>query len=217
MENKESKIRKSDTYVDIGTHKLRVVLSDVPSEYTIILEAGGGMFSSAYQEIQDNIAQQTENRVISYDRSGFGGSELGPKDFTALDEVKSLKKLLEIQGFNDNYVLVGHSYGGFLVLLFTLQYPQLVKGLVLIDPMNVIFVDRFGLDNLNAVTPYIENPTQNYEKAGIPCKVAYYVGAFPVCLPLGANEGKLVNTVLFLSQDSGILGNEYLKSNRMNR
>jgi hypothetical protein len=41
-----------------------------------------------------------------------------------------------------------------------------VKGLVLIDPMNVLFVDRFGLDNLNAVTPYFENPTKNYEKAG---------------------------------------------------
>jgi len=32
--------------------------------------------------------------------------------------------------------------------------------------MNVKFVDRFGLDNLNAVTPYFENPTENWQKAG---------------------------------------------------
>jgi pimeloyl-ACP methyl ester carboxylesterase len=32
--------------------------------------------------------------------------------------------------------------------------------------MNVKFVDRFGLNNLNAVTPYFENPTRNHEKAG---------------------------------------------------
>jgi hypothetical protein len=41
-----------------------------------------------------------------------------------------------------------------------------ISGLVLIDPMNVKFVDRFGLDNLNAVTPYFPNPTENFEKAG---------------------------------------------------
>jgi len=152
--------------VDIGTHKLRVVLTDIPSQYTIILEAGGGMYSDAYKAIQDTLAGLTGMRVMSYDRSGFGQSELGPEQFTAMDEVDALKKCLEIQGFKGNYILVGHSYGGFLVQLFTQRYPELVKGLVLIDPMNVKFVDRFGLDNLNAVTPYFENPTTNYEKAG---------------------------------------------------
>ena len=54
------KIVKSDKFVDIGTHKLRVVLSDIPSEYTIILEAGGGNYSDAYKEIQDTL--------VSHDR-----------------------------------------------------------------------------------------------------------------------------------------------------
>ena len=163
---KSCKITKTDTMVDIGTHKLRVVLTDMPSDYTIILEAGGGMYSDAYKEIQDTLVYLTGMRVMSYDRSGFGQSELGPEQFTAMDEVDALKKCLEIQGFKDNYILVGHSYGGFLIQLFTQRYPDKVKGLVLIDPMNVKFVDRFGLDNLNAVTPYFENPTKNYEKAG---------------------------------------------------
>jgi pimeloyl-ACP methyl ester carboxylesterase len=73
---------------------------------------------------------------------------------------------LEIQGFKDNFILVGLSYGGFLIQLFSFLYPELVSGLVLIDPMNVKFVDRFGFENLNAVTPYFENPTKDYEKAG---------------------------------------------------
>ena len=164
--NTLSEVVKSDKFVDIGTHKLRVVLSDVKSEYTIVLEAGGGMFSDAYQEIQDTLAKLTNTRVISYDRSGFGKSELGPDNFTAIDEVNALKKCLEVQGFKNKYILVGHSYGGLLVQLFAFQYPDLVSGLVLIDPMNVKFVDRFGLDNLNAVTPYFENPTENWQKAG---------------------------------------------------
>lgn len=166
MNKKASIIVKSDKFVDIGTHNLRVILSDIASEYTIVLESGGGMNSDAYQEVHDPLANQTKIRVMSYDRSGFGQSELGPDEFTALDEVKALKKCLEVLDFKNKYILVGHSYGGFLVQLFTLQYPELVNGLVLIDPMNVKFVDRFGLDNLNAVTPYFENPTKDYEKAG---------------------------------------------------
>jgi pimeloyl-ACP methyl ester carboxylesterase len=163
---KSPSIVKTDKLVDIGTHKLRVVLSDIPGKYTIILEAGGGKYSDAYQKIQDTLARLTGIRVMSYDRSGFGQSELGPDTFNAIDEVDALKKCLEVQGFKKNYILAGHSYGGFLIQLFTLRYPELVKGLVLIDPMNVEFVDRFGLDSLNAVTPYFDNPTKNYEKAG---------------------------------------------------
>lgn len=165
-EQKSSQLVKTDKFVDIGTHKLRVVLSDIPSEYTIILESGGGKYSEAYQEVQDTLAKLTGIRVMSYDRSGFGQSELGPDVFSAKDEMAALKKCLEVQGFKNSFILVGHSYGGFLIQLFTLQYPELVSGLVLIDPMNVKFVDRFGLDNLNAVTPYFENPTRNHEKAG---------------------------------------------------
>ena len=160
------KIVGSDRFVDIDTHKLHVVLTDSPSEYTLILESGGGKYSTAYQEIQDRLAKLTGIRVMSYDRSGFGQSELGPDDFDAIDEVDALKKCLETQGFNDKFILVGHSYGGFLVQLFALRYPELVSGLVLIDPMNVKFIDIFGLDNPNAVTPYFQKPTENHEKAG---------------------------------------------------
>jgi pimeloyl-ACP methyl ester carboxylesterase len=166
MGKTKSQIVKSDKYIDIGTHKLRVILSDIPSKYTIVLEAGGGKYSESYQEIQDTLASLTGIRVMSYDRSGFGQSELGSEKFNAIDEVNALKKCLEIQGFQDNFILVGLSYGGFLIQLFTALYPELVTGLVLIDPMNVCFVDRFGLDNLNAVTPYFKNPTKDYEKAG---------------------------------------------------
>lgn len=160
------KITKSDKLVDIGTHKLRVRLADLPSEYTIVLEAGGGKDSDSYQAIQVPLAEQTNMRVLSYDRSGFGQSELGPEKFTAIDEVNALEKCLEILGFKDHLILVGLSYGGFLIQLFTVLYPELVSGLVLIDPMNVKFVDRFGLENLNAVTPYFHNPTEKYQKAG---------------------------------------------------
>ena len=162
----KSHVVSSEKFIDIGTHKLHVVLSDIPSKYTIVLEAGGGKDSESYHSIQDTLAKSTRCRVMSYDRSGFGRSELGPEDFHAIDEVNALKKCLDLQGFENNYILVGLSWGGFMNQLFTQQYPERVKGLVLIDPFNVKFVDRFGLDKINAVTPHFENPTENYQKAG---------------------------------------------------
>lgn len=162
----KSHIVKSENFIDIGTHKLHVVLSDNPSKYTIVLEAGGGKNSESYNSIQDTLAKSTRCRVMSYDRSGYGKSELGPDNFNAIDEVNALKKCLDLQGFNNNYILVGLSWGGFLNQLFTQQYPELVKGIVLIDPFNVKFVDRVGLDKINAVTPHFENPTENYQIAG---------------------------------------------------
>jgi pimeloyl-ACP methyl ester carboxylesterase len=157
---------RHEKYVDVGTHKIRMVISDLPSDYTIVLESGGGRFSDVYDCIQDTLAKLTDYRVISYDRSGFGKSELGPANLTALGEVEILRKCLDSLKLKKKFILVGHSYGGFLIQLFTKEYPDLVKGLVLIDPMNVSFVDRFGLDSLNALQPYFKNPTETWQKAG---------------------------------------------------
>jgi pimeloyl-ACP methyl ester carboxylesterase len=159
-------IATSRRFVDVGTHRLYVVLSDVGSEYTIVLESGGGEYSDAYEAVQDTLAELTGVNVLSYDRSGFGQSELGPSDLDAVGEVDALRRCLAAEGLDDNLILVGHSYGGLLVQLFAQRYPELVSGMVLIDPMNVEFVDRFGLDNLNAVTPYFEDPANDFERAG---------------------------------------------------
>ena len=76
MKPKKRITNVSEKFVNIGTHQLKVNITDNPSDYTIVLEAGGGMNSEAYKEIQNSLAEQTGGRVISYDRSGFGQSEL---------------------------------------------------------------------------------------------------------------------------------------------
>lgn len=157
---------RTEKYADVGTHKVRMQISDMPSDYTIVLEAGGGRFSDVYESIQDTLSKLTGYRVISYDRSGFGRSELGPADLTASGEVQVLRKCLESMNIKKKIILVGHSYGGFLIQLFAKEFPDLVEGLVLIDPMNVGFVDRFGLDSLNAYTPYFDNPVETWQIAG---------------------------------------------------
>ena len=50
-------------FVDVGTHKLHVVLTDRTSEHTLVLEAGGGKYATAYQAIQATLAERTGIRV----------------------------------------------------------------------------------------------------------------------------------------------------------
>jgi pimeloyl-ACP methyl ester carboxylesterase len=62
-------------------------------------------------------------RVCSYDRAGDGWSEFGPHPRTLRQIVYELHTLLDKGGVKPPLVLVGHSYGGWLVRLYAATYP----------------------------------------------------------------------------------------------
>ncbi len=73
------------------------------------------------------------SRVCSYDRAGYGWSEVGPKPRTSLQIAKELKVLLDSSGEKGPYILVGHSFGGYNVRMFNALYPSDVAGIVLVE------------------------------------------------------------------------------------
>jgi pimeloyl-ACP methyl ester carboxylesterase len=68
-----------------------------------------------------------------YDRLGVGLSDQDTTRHSALDSVEDLHELLPKTGAKPPYVLVGHSYGGMLALMYAGQHPDDVAGLVLAD------------------------------------------------------------------------------------
>lgn len=109
---------------------------------TVVLESGLGAGASAWRRVQDPIAATT--RVCSYDRSGFGrsGPASGPRDAGVLaDDLFQLLKAGKVAG---PYVLVGHSLGGYTTRLFASRHPELVAGLVLVDPSHEDQTQRFA-------------------------------------------------------------------------
>lgn len=66
-------------------------------------------------------------KVIRYDIRGFGRSNKPSKQFSHYEDLKSLLNYLGIEKAH----LVGVSMGGSIAIDFTLQYPDLVKDLVL--------------------------------------------------------------------------------------
>lgn len=119
--------------VDVGGWRLHLNCTGEarPSQPTVILEAGSGDFSVEWSLVQPGVAKFA--RVCSYDRAGDGWSELGPHPRTMHQIVYELHTLLDKAGVKPPLVLVGHSYGGWLVRLYATTYPTEVAGMVLVE------------------------------------------------------------------------------------
>ena len=121
--------------VDIGGRRLHVQISGdvhvgVP---TVILEAGLAATSLSWATVQPLIGDFA--RVASYDRAGLGWSDDPVALATARNAVADLYLLLVRARLPGPYILVGHSLGGLIVRVFQQVHPELVAGLVLVDPV----------------------------------------------------------------------------------
>jgi pimeloyl-ACP methyl ester carboxylesterase len=111
--------------------------SGLPS---VILDSGLGMSSLGWIKIQPEIAKYA--RVCSFDRAGYGWSEVGTEPRNSVQIAKELKALLNAAGEKGPYILVGPSFGGFNVRVFTGLFPTEVAGLVLVDASHEDQQDR---------------------------------------------------------------------------
>ena len=116
---------------------------------TILLEAGGGMDSTEWSKLVPEIASKTGATVVAYDRAGFGKSDLPEFPYDMRQESKWLVIALKKLGIDKDLILVGHSYGGWLIRLITTTWPDKVIGMVFIDPFSTEFVDILGVKYLD--------------------------------------------------------------------
>lgn len=117
--------------VDVDGYKLHINCTGTGSP-TVILDHMGGGSSADWALIQPEIAKVT--RVCAYDRAGFGWSEAGPAPRDLTRQVRELDLLLTNAGIDGPYLPVGHSYGARVARLYAAQHPDLVAGIVLVDP-----------------------------------------------------------------------------------
>jgi pimeloyl-ACP methyl ester carboxylesterase len=72
--------------------------------------------------------------MVTYDRPGVGQSEPVDEIPTIKNVADRLIKILEQLDLEPPYLLVGHSLGGVYVRGFAVYYPEMLAGLVIVDP-----------------------------------------------------------------------------------
>jgi len=134
--------------VDVGGYNLNFRI--IPGHgVAILLESGGGMDSTEWNAVAPRLAQETGAAVIAYDRAGFGKSDLPETKYDLREDTAALWRGLRTLGLDQDLILVGHSYGGFLIRFEAAEHPDTVRGMVFVDPFTVEFVDAFGIEYCN--------------------------------------------------------------------
>ena len=98
---------------------------------TVIFENGSADFSFVWSLVQPEVAKFT--KTVSYDRAGYAWSEPGPTPRTSKQICFEFHTALHNAGISGPYILVGQSFGGFLVRAFARYYPGEVAGMVLVE------------------------------------------------------------------------------------
>ena len=123
-------IQPTGLLVDAGGHKLHLNINGNGSP-CVIFENGSGDFSFIWTLVQPEITMFT--KTVSYDRAGYSWSEPGPMPRTSKQICVELHSALKNAGIHPPYILVGQSFGGFLVRAFARYYPKEVVGMVLVE------------------------------------------------------------------------------------
>jgi len=98
----------------------------------VVFESGLGTPMGNWDKVLAGVAELAP--LITYDRPGIGES-------VSIDEMPTIKnvsdrlvRILNHLELKPPYILVGHSLGGLYVRGFAIHYPEMLGGLVIIDP-----------------------------------------------------------------------------------
>ena len=119
--------------VQVNKRRMHILVSGEGTP-AVVFESGMGASCLSWTEVQPEVAQFS--RAVSYDRAGHGWSEAAHEPRTARQVAEELHKLLNAASVPGPYVLVGHSFGGYVNLAFANLFRQDVAGMVLVDAIH---------------------------------------------------------------------------------
>lgn len=127
--------------VDVGGWRLHLHCQGEGAP-TVLIEAGAGGWSAEWLPVAQRVAATARVRICAYDRAGLGWSDAGPRPRTVDRVVGELRSLIERAPLDTPLILVGHSYGAYVVRIFRQRYQGLVSAVALVEAAHEAQWDR---------------------------------------------------------------------------
>ena len=130
--------------VDIGSGRKMYLECRGTGSPTVFIVPGGRASADEWTNDSPVFADVAKfTRVCAYDRPGTplandspSRSDPVPMPITVANSVADLHALVLAAKIETPFVIVGHSYGGLIVRLYAMTYPQDVDGMVLVDALS---------------------------------------------------------------------------------
>ena len=120
-----------------GTERIWTISSNVASpNVPLVLIHGFGGGVALWSLNLDELS--ADRPVYAFDLPGFAHSSRPNFSFDPRRAEEEFVQMIEewrvAVGLNEPFLLLGHSFGGFLSTAYALRHPQWVKQLILVDP-----------------------------------------------------------------------------------
>ena len=101
----------------------------------VVIEMGLGACIAEWESLARELGKN--HGVLVYERAGINHSDKSDKERTPTNIAEELKRLIDEIPHDEKIVIIGHSQGGMYATEFCGIYPEIVKGLILLDPLSI--------------------------------------------------------------------------------
>lgn len=109
--------------------------TDGEGKYTVVFDGNIGANLNQWNSITDKLTSEYDDiTTFVYNRRGYGYSDSGTIR-TIKEQAEDLRILLRKSAVPAPYILVGEEYGSLVLTEFAKEYPDLVAGVVLVNPL----------------------------------------------------------------------------------
>ena len=153
------------TEVDGVRLETRIIPGSAAKPWLVFLHEGLGSVSM-WRDFPDKLARRLDMPALIYSRRGYGQSDGidGPRDvdFMHREALDVLPQLMAMRGIG-RALLIGHSDGASIGLIYAAQHPGRVAGAVLMAPH--VFVEPVSQQSIAKIT-------ETYERSDLRARLA---------------------------------------------
>ena len=132
-------VKSRDTFVRVNNNQYHFNARG-SGDYTVICDAALGSGKDQWNNLVKSLGIDFDGKLFMYDRSGYGFNDYEKMNIE--DQARTLKMILKKSGQSSPYLLVGEEYGSLVMTAFAKLYPEDVEGMILINPLNVNYLDK---------------------------------------------------------------------------